>query len=77
MGVRGAHVTVGRRGVTRTVGLPGTGVYWTDRGGRHTGVHSGQHFVPANPAAQPNHSATVGCLLTMIAALLVFLWWAR
>jgi hypothetical protein len=27
VGVRGAHVTVGRRCVTRTVGIPGTGVY--------------------------------------------------
>lgn len=39
-GVRGAHVTVGRRGVTRTVGVPGTGVFYTSRGGRHTGVHT-------------------------------------
>ena len=30
-GVRGAHVTVGRRGVTRTVGVPGTGVFYTSR----------------------------------------------
>jgi hypothetical protein len=37
--VRGAHVTVGKRGVERIVGIPGTGVYWTDRTGRHTGVH--------------------------------------
>jgi hypothetical protein len=39
-GVRGAHVTVGRRGVTRTVGIPGTGVFYTSRSGRHTGAHS-------------------------------------
>src|SRR5437870_13864945 len=39
-GVRGAHVTVGRRGVTRTVGVPGTGVFYTSRRGRHTGVHT-------------------------------------
>jgi len=39
-GVRGAHVTVGRRGVTRTVGIPGTGVFYTSRSGHHTGAHS-------------------------------------
>jgi hypothetical protein len=27
-GVRGAHVTVGERGVTRTVGIPGTGLFY-------------------------------------------------
>jgi hypothetical protein len=25
--------------VTRTGGIPGTGVCWTDRAGRHTGAH--------------------------------------
>jgi hypothetical protein len=39
-GVRGAHATVGRRGVTRTVGIPGTGVFYTSRTGHHTGVHT-------------------------------------
>ncbi len=39
MGLRGAHVTVGRRGVTRTVGIPGSGIYYTSRSGHHTGVH--------------------------------------
>jgi hypothetical protein len=40
LGVRGAHVTFGRRGVTKTVGLPGTGIYYTSRKGYHTGYHS-------------------------------------
>lgn len=31
VGVRGAHVTFGRRGVTRRVGIPGTGIYSTSR----------------------------------------------
>jgi hypothetical protein len=30
---------VGRRGVTRTVGIPGTGIYYTSRAGYYTGVH--------------------------------------
>jgi len=39
-GVRGAHVTVGGRGVRRTVGIPGTGAFYTDTTGRHTDAHS-------------------------------------
>jgi hypothetical protein len=41
IGGRGAHVTFGRRGVTRTVGIPGTGIYWTHRDGRRSGLHTG------------------------------------
>ena len=37
--MRGAHVTMGRRGVTRTVGIPGTGIYYMSRSGHHTGAH--------------------------------------
>jgi hypothetical protein len=40
VGVRGAHVTMGRRGVRKTVGIPGTGIFYTSRSGHHTGVHS-------------------------------------
>jgi hypothetical protein len=40
VGVRGAHVTFGRRGVTRTVGIPGSGVFYTSRSGHHSGAHS-------------------------------------
>jgi hypothetical protein len=39
-GVRGAHLTVGRRGVRRTVGIPGTGIFYTSRSGHHSGVHT-------------------------------------
>src|SRR5271170_70209 len=40
VGVRGAHVTVGKGGVTRTVGIPGSGIFYTSRTGYHSGVHS-------------------------------------
>ena len=40
LGARGAHITFGHGRVTRTVGIPGTGIYWTDRHGRHTGCHA-------------------------------------
>lgn len=39
-GVRGAHVTIGKRGVRTTAGIPGTGIFYTSRHGHHTGVHS-------------------------------------
>src|ERR1700720_1433103 len=37
-GARGAHMMVGRWSVTRTVGIPGTGIYYTSRNGHHSGV---------------------------------------
>jgi hypothetical protein len=40
LGMRGAHITFGRRGITRTVGVPGTGVFYTHIDGYHTGVHA-------------------------------------
>jgi Protein of unknown function (DUF4236) len=40
VGVRSAHVTFGRRGITPTVGIPGTGVFYTSRTGHHSGAHS-------------------------------------
>jgi len=55
VGVRGAHVTVGRLGVTRTVGIPGTGIYWTDRTGHHTGAHY-----------QPGQDGQGGLLLPLV-----------
>ena len=46
-GARGAHVTVGRRGVRRTVGVPGTGLFYTSRSGHHTGVHNAANRRPS------------------------------
>jgi Protein of unknown function (DUF4236) len=40
VGVRGAHATMSRRGVRKTVGIPGTGLFYTSTSGHHTGVHS-------------------------------------
>jgi hypothetical protein len=31
---------MGRRGVRKTVGIPGTGMFYTSTSGHHTGVHS-------------------------------------
>jgi hypothetical protein len=37
-GLRGAHVTIGKHGVRRTIGIPGSGLFFTSASGRHTGV---------------------------------------
>jgi Protein of unknown function (DUF4236) len=55
VGVCGAHVTVGRRGVTRTVGIPGTGVFYTSRSGRHADVHTVQAGRTAEQRALGQH----------------------
>ena len=52
-GVRGAHVTVGSKGVRRTVGVPGTGLFYTSTTGHHTGVHSARQF-SARKGDDPN-----------------------
>jgi len=64
IGVRGARVTLGRSGVRRTVGIPGTGMFYTtvdgggDRGSsrRHSGRRSGER-VEAPP---PEHKLDLG-----------------
>ncbi len=40
VGVRGAHLTASRAGLRRTVGLPGSGLFYTSRQGWHSGAHS-------------------------------------
>ncbi|MBZ5558979.1 MAG: DUF4236 domain-containing protein [Acidobacteriia bacterium] len=52
LGVRGAHVTLGRDRITKTVGLPGTGIFYTSRQGTHTGYHSARHDAPVTPDVQ-------------------------
>lgn len=74
-GVRGAHVTLGSRGVTRTVGLPGTGIYYTSRAGYHTGYHSAHGDTRLAPAAQAsaNRHAEL-TLLIILVVVVVFVW---
>jgi hypothetical protein len=43
VGVRGAHVTFGHGRITRTVGIPGTGIFYTHSDGTHSGVHATGH----------------------------------
>jgi Protein of unknown function (DUF4236) len=73
VGMRGAHVTFGRNGVTRTVGLPGTGLYYTSRTGRHTGFHSAHTETPVASTAQGRADRIVGLVLLAIIALVVLM----
>jgi hypothetical protein len=74
LGVRGAHVTFGRRGITRTVGVPGTGLFYTSRAGYHTGYHSAAAGAtsPQEQAAADNHIERVIATVLVLAALYVF-----
>ena len=67
VGMRGAHVTLGNRGVTRTLGLPGTGIYYTSRSEYHSGVHSAHADTPVAQPAQANVGRIIG--FVMIAAI--------
>lgn len=68
LGVRGAHVTVGRTGIRKTVGLPGSGCFLTSRRGWHSGVHTAPHFTSATPALPAQHSGwqVAGHVLMML-----------
>ena len=50
--MRGAHMTVGRTGVRKTVRIPGTGIYYTSHSGYHSGAHSTHVDTPITDAQQ-------------------------
>jgi len=60
-------MTFGRRGVTRTVGLPGTGLYYTSRTGNHSGFHSAHTEAPLDPQTQAKADHLAGIALVAIA----------
>jgi hypothetical protein len=79
VGVRGAHVTVGKRGVTRTVGIPGSGIFYTSRSDYHTGVHSAnREYGELPPDTRPNRfprwllaAVVVGFVVGIVAAVVI------
>ncbi len=50
LGVRGAHVTLSGSGVRKTIGLPGSGCFYTSKQGWHSGAHTAPQFASANAA---------------------------
>ncbi len=73
VGVRGAHVSVGRNGVRKTVGIPGTGVYYTSYKGYHTGFHSAHQETPLSPQAQAAQDRKAEWLLGAIVLAVVLI----
>jgi hypothetical protein len=71
MGVRGAHVTVGRSGVTKTVGLPGTGLFYTSRQPLHSGYHSAASDTPVSTEQQLTNARHVEAVLLIVLVLAV------
>lgn len=73
VGIRGAHVTVGPTGVTKTVGLPGTGIFYTSRNGMHTGYHSAKQDAQVTPDEQAaaNRSAERTIVVFVLGAILL------
>ena len=56
LGARGAHVTLSRSGVRNTVGLPGSGCFYTSKEGWHSGAHSAPEFSSATAAPPVEYS---------------------
>jgi len=70
--MHGAHLTLGRGGMTRTIGIPGTGIYYTSRSGFNSGFHSAHIESPVDPKTQ-SRANTVAILAAVAIALLVVL----
>jgi len=72
VGMRGAHVTFGKRGVTKTVGLPGTGLFYTSRTGYHSGYHSAAdrtlHTTPVEQSEADGRVETTIIVVLLIAS---------
>ena len=74
-GVRGAHVTLGPRGVRRTVGIPGTGIYYTENsslsGSSRKRSSRARTQRPSDPEAHELVTSLSGCISTVIALAIV------
>jgi hypothetical protein len=68
LGARGAHVTLSSTGIRKTVGLPGSGCFFTSKQGWHSGVHTAPQLTSASPAPPVQRSGweTAGHALLVI-----------
>ena len=57
-GVRGARITLGRGGIRKTVGIPGTGLFYTEISG--TGIRRGRRRQQAETPPPPQHRLDLG-----------------
>jgi hypothetical protein len=71
-GVRGAHVTLGPRGVRRTVGIPGTGISYTDSSSTNSRPRRSRSSTrPTDDEAHELVTSLSGCISTVIAIAIV------
>jgi len=74
-GVRGAHVTLGPRGVRRTVGIPGSGIYYTENsslvGSSRTRSPRARNTRPSDSEAHEEVSSVQGCLTIVVAVVII------
>ena len=69
IGVQGAHVTLGGpQGTRTTVGLPGTGLSYTET--------TGHPQVAPAPGAAPGRSGAAWWWLALLLAIAAIAWWA-
>ncbi len=73
LGVRGAHLTFGPAGVRKTVGIPGTGIYYTSHDGYHTGLHSAHTESPLDPTKQARAHSVADAAAALIALAMLLL----
>ncbi len=72
-GVRGAHVTIGRTGIRRTVGIPGTGIFYTSHAGYHSGIHSAPHLATGETVASAGRSSKSLLVMLVLCTILSLL----
>jgi uncharacterized protein DUF4236 len=65
VGMRGAHVTFGSKGIRRTVGIPGTGIYYTSHTGYHSGAHSAHVEQPISESQQTTAHGIAQAIMLM------------
>ena len=65
--MRGAHMTFGSKGIRKTVGIPGTGIYYTSQ----TGYHSGAHSAHVDQPISENQQTTAHGIAQVIALMVI------
>ena len=76
-GVRGAHVTLGPRGVRRTVGIPGTGISYSENSSLSDSSRKRSSRArtqrPSDSEAHEEVSSAQGCLTIIVAVVIILL----
>jgi TolA-binding protein len=80
VGTKGARVGIGPRGSYSTVGIPGTGMSWTNYGSKKTSEFSPQSaesFQSSDPFSIPKEElqsrSSIGCLVLFVGVICIFI----